>query len=251
MNYDAFVPHLVQVEYSALTPRKRGGTVRFFAIDSNQAKWVHLVSTPPAQPEPMQYVGQYGYYTDATGFVYVRNRYYDPVNGTWISRDPIGFGHATWNQREYVNNSPISSIDPSGYDKDVVPPLIGRSLTDHLFCRLLGIHCDPISKLQNRWIRALLKNLAPISEQCGGIDSAIGKLHDLGKVLNCPTGVDEVIDKTRQFYVHREQPGMCQEWCWATVKWITSCMIIRKYGDLVTLLLEYSCPNWCSNRGFE
>ena len=40
MNDDAFGPRLVQVEYSALVPRKRGGTVRFLAIDSNRAKWV-------------------------------------------------------------------------------------------------------------------------------------------------------------------------------------------------------------------
>ena len=50
----------------------------------------NMVSTPPAQPEPMQYVGQYGYYTDATGFVYEQAGYYDPVNGIPISPTSAG-----------------------------------------------------------------------------------------------------------------------------------------------------------------
>ena len=87
---------------------------------SNQAEWVHLVSTPPAQPEPMQYVGQYGYYTDATGFVYVRARYYDPANGTWISRDPIGFQGLSWNTQVYALNQPVQLIDPTGLQQQPV-----------------------------------------------------------------------------------------------------------------------------------
>ncbi len=77
----------------------------------------NMVSTPPAQPEPMQYVGQYGYYTDATGFVYVRARYYDPVNGTWINRDPIGTSGGL-NLNGFVENNPVRNVDASGLEID-------------------------------------------------------------------------------------------------------------------------------------
>ena len=46
--------------------------------------------------------------------MYVRARYYDPVNGTWISRDPIGFDGQNWNTNDYVNNNPVTQADPSG-----------------------------------------------------------------------------------------------------------------------------------------
>lgn len=74
----------------------------------------NLLSTPPAQPNQMQYGGRFGYYTDATGLGYVRARYYDPVNGRWVSRDPIGFDGGDWNVYGYVANMPIFALDPSG-----------------------------------------------------------------------------------------------------------------------------------------
>ena len=78
----------------------------------------NMVSTPPAQPEPMQYVGQYGYYTDATGFVYVRARYYDPANGTWISRAGIVEQKAGEHAYGYAENEPVEINDPAGLTPD-------------------------------------------------------------------------------------------------------------------------------------
>ncbi len=82
----------------------------------NYDAYGNMVSTPPAQPEPMQYVGQYGYYTDATGFVYVRARYYDPVNGTWISRAGIEYQKAGEHAYGYAENDPVTLVDPAGRD---------------------------------------------------------------------------------------------------------------------------------------
>ena len=90
----------------------------------------NMVSTPPAQPEPMQYVGQNGYYTDATGFVYVRNRYYDPVNGTWLSKAPVAMQQAGEHACGYAQNYPVGHMDPGGlapignmsYSIDLEPP---------------------------------------------------------------------------------------------------------------------------------
>jgi RHS repeat-associated protein len=74
----------------------------------------NLLSTLPTQPNPMQYVGRDGYYTDATGLDYVRARYYDPVNGRFVNRDPIGFDGGDWNLYVYVSNAPTILVDPSG-----------------------------------------------------------------------------------------------------------------------------------------
>jgi len=42
--------------------------------------------------DPVGYNGQWGYYTDAeTGLVLCAYRYYDPANGRWVTRDPIGY----------------------------------------------------------------------------------------------------------------------------------------------------------------
>jgi RHS repeat-associated protein len=52
-----------------------------------------------------------------TGLVYMQQRYYDPLAGRFLSVDPVGpaagklFG---FNRYNYVNNNPISHIDPTG-----------------------------------------------------------------------------------------------------------------------------------------
>jgi RHS repeat-associated protein len=46
----------------------------------------------------------------ATGLVYARARYYDPVLGRFLSQDPV----AAINPYAYVLNSPIDLTDPSG-----------------------------------------------------------------------------------------------------------------------------------------
>jgi len=59
------------------------------------------------------YVGQYRYYTDATGLHYLKARYYDPVAGRFLSRDPIGYRGSS-NLYAYVSGNPVSDVDPSG-----------------------------------------------------------------------------------------------------------------------------------------
>ena len=63
-----------------------------------------------------RYGGAYGYFrpTSTTPLLYVRNRWYDPLNGVWLSRDLIGFDGEDWNLYRYVSNSPVSDVDPRG-----------------------------------------------------------------------------------------------------------------------------------------
>ncbi len=41
-------------------------------------------------------------------------RWYDPITGSWLSNDPIGFEAGDANTRRYVNNSPVEFRDPFG-----------------------------------------------------------------------------------------------------------------------------------------
>ena len=54
-------------------------------------------------------------YEDAeSGFVYYGRRYYDPVTGRWLSRDPIGEAGGI-NLYGFVGNDPVNGFDPFGW----------------------------------------------------------------------------------------------------------------------------------------
>jgi RHS repeat-associated protein len=53
-------------------------------------------------------------YDNTTGLSYDQARWYDPVTGRFISRDPSGFGGGDTNLYRYVGNGPTDAIDPSG-----------------------------------------------------------------------------------------------------------------------------------------
>lgn len=70
----------------------------------------------------------YGYageeYDEDTGLIYLRNRYYDPELGRFISPDCIlGIlgDPQTLNAYVYVRNNPVNFIDPSGFYAEKVP----------------------------------------------------------------------------------------------------------------------------------
>jgi RHS repeat-associated protein len=51
-----------------------------------------------------------------TGLHYYRARYYDPVDGRFISIDPIGFAGGDVNLLGYTGGNPLNRIDPTGLD---------------------------------------------------------------------------------------------------------------------------------------
>ena len=63
----------------------------------------------PNDTNPFRYCGEY--YDAETGFIYLRNRYYDPAIGRFISEDPIQSG---LNWYVYCSQNPVNRIDPLG-----------------------------------------------------------------------------------------------------------------------------------------
>jgi RHS repeat-associated protein len=61
-----------------------------------------------------------------TGLDYYHARYYDSVNGRFISEDPIGFSARDGNLYRYVFNNSVNYIDPSGKDVWIEGPGTGQ-----------------------------------------------------------------------------------------------------------------------------
>lgn len=62
---------------------------------------------------PFKYVGRFGVMDEGNGLLYMRARYYDPVVGRFINKDPIGLLGGL-NVYTYARNNPSRFIDPSG-----------------------------------------------------------------------------------------------------------------------------------------
>ena len=63
----------------------------------------------PMLTNPFRYCNEY--YDAETDMIYLRNRYYDPGIGRFITEDPVKDG---MNWYAYCNNNPVMFVDPSG-----------------------------------------------------------------------------------------------------------------------------------------
>ncbi|MCC7364399.1 MAG: RHS repeat-associated core domain-containing protein [Dehalococcoidia bacterium] len=80
---------------------------------------------------------------DATGFEYLRARYYDPVLGRLTAADtvqPNAEGTQGWNLYAYVANNPTTWIDPTGHvAAGAIPrPPTAGGVTDSLAPYMVG-----------------------------------------------------------------------------------------------------------------
>ena len=75
--------------------------------------WGNLVAGGDVT-DPYGYNAQAGYYTDhETGLMLCTYRYYDPMVGCWLTRDPIGYAGGG-NLHGYCHNDPLNFGDPLG-----------------------------------------------------------------------------------------------------------------------------------------
>ena len=73
-----------------------------------------VLSSGGAALTPYSFAGEW---SDPTGLIYLRARYYDPVTGRFISQDPVrGLIRLPQTQNPYVysGNNPVLYVDPSG-----------------------------------------------------------------------------------------------------------------------------------------
>lgn len=68
-----------------------------------------LASSSGTDPTPFGFAGGY---TDATGLIYLINRYYDPATGQFVSVDPLV--QQTQEPYSYAGGDPINGNDPNG-----------------------------------------------------------------------------------------------------------------------------------------
>jgi RHS repeat-associated protein len=75
---------------------------------------------------PFTFAGEVGVTTDGSGLVHMRARDFGPSVGQFLSPDPIGLSGGDANLRRYVENNPVTHIDPrgtTGEEEENVPEL--------------------------------------------------------------------------------------------------------------------------------
>ena len=78
----------------------------------NHADWADAKLTPKTQTVDMGYFGYCGeYYDPELDMIYLRNRYYSPGIGRFITEDPA---RDDVNWYAYCKNNPVMFVDPSG-----------------------------------------------------------------------------------------------------------------------------------------
>jgi RHS repeat-associated protein len=101
--------------------RAMSGSSQVVTESSTYDAYGNAVATYSAAPN-FGYAGQYRYYADATWLHYLKARYYDPVAGRFVSRDPIRYNGGR-NLYQYARSRPTSLVDPSG--RIAWAPIIG------------------------------------------------------------------------------------------------------------------------------
>lgn len=114
-DYTAYLANFNSTGYEVLADRNLDGSRNFndlvgFQADFNAAPVV-------GRGVLSNYGHRFGYggywYVAERGLYHVRNRWYDPENGTWLTRDPLGYVDGG-SRYAYARSHPTTFLDPSG-----------------------------------------------------------------------------------------------------------------------------------------
>jgi RHS repeat-associated protein len=111
--YYALTDHLGTVHAMA---DANGAIVESYRFDA----WGRVLAVYDASGQPLaqsaignRYLWQGREYSWTTGLYYFRARWYDPVTGRWLSKDPIGISGGL-NLYAFCGNNPVNFVDPLG-----------------------------------------------------------------------------------------------------------------------------------------
>ena len=107
---------------------------------------------------PFTFVGQFGVMREKNGLDYMRNRWYDPVQGRFTQQDPIGLAGGV-NLYVYVENAPINFVDPTG----LTPPTYGARITPQS-PGVSVVHVDPATGNAVRTLGTVVPPSATVSQ---------------------------------------------------------------------------------------
>jgi len=90
----------------------------------------HAIINDESVENSFTFAGQFGVKQAGNDLLYMRNRFYSPSTGRFITEDPIGFAGGDISFYRYVLNDPVNLVDPDGLiGKFLFEQFISRSVT--------------------------------------------------------------------------------------------------------------------------
>jgi RHS repeat-associated protein len=110
-----------------------------------------------------RYLFQGREYDSATGLYYFRARWYDPVSGRWLSKDPIGISGGL-NLYAFCGNNPVNFTDPMGTAILSPGSEVWHEMSDG---SLAGYDAEPVSVMAGMAVENTASGLAGALDYLG------------------------------------------------------------------------------------
>ncbi len=107
--------------------------------------WGKITEETETVANSIKYAGEY--YDEETGFIYLRNRMYDPTTRRFTSEDPA---RDQLNWYAYCGNNPVMCVDPWGLDAETIAAVM-KLLELKDFYNTYGYSSDPQLANDIRW----------------------------------------------------------------------------------------------------
>ena len=108
--------------------------------------WGNITSKVEQMSNPFKYTGEI--YDDESGLIYLRARYYDPVDKRFMNEDTYEGdikNPLSQNLYTYVHNNPLTGVDPSGHCRTGVTPTYGTCAYGAYVHQALGVYFTAIN----------------------------------------------------------------------------------------------------------